>query len=218
MAVRISAVSKEVQTLVVSAERGVVAGFQRHLVQTSGQTIPDDRRQRRRLSHPLVVALVGLVLVVVRRRQLVRRLEREAVAGLQRQCIQSGATVKYRAHVAITPGRTWRRREAALREEIQPLAVAREHRGTAFVAVAAQHGLATVGARDQQQLCTRAVAVRPRQDRKSTRLNSSHVKISYAVFCLKKKIKQKAFAHELVTLLCCFTYVYHRYRFPMYDN
>src|SRR5690606_42108035 len=29
------------------------------------------------------------------------------------------------------------------------------------------------------------------QDRKSTRLNSSHVKISYAVFCLKKKKKQK---------------------------
>src|SRR5215475_12913106 len=27
----------------------------------------------------------------------------------------------------------------------------------------------------------------PRQDRKSTRLNSSHVKSSYAVFCLKKK-------------------------------
>src|SRR5690606_39674632 len=26
----------------------------------------------------------------------------------------------------------------------------------------------------------------PRIDRKSTRLNSSHVKISYAVFCLKK--------------------------------
>src|SRR5437868_14523754 len=28
-----------------------------------------------------------------------------------------------------------------------------------------------------------------RQDRKSTRLNSSHVSISYAVFCLKKKKK-----------------------------
>src|SRR5215475_15209130 len=27
-------------------------------------------------------------------------------------------------------------------------------------------------------------------DRKSTRLNSSHVKISYAVFCLKKKKKK----------------------------
>src|SRR5207302_10833944 len=30
-------------------------------------------------------------------------------------------------------------------------------------------------------------AVRILADRKSTRLNSSHVKISYAVFCLKKK-------------------------------
>src|SRR5690349_23049444 len=28
-------------------------------------------------------------------------------------------------------------------------------------------------------------------DRKSTRLNSSHVEISYAVFCLKKKICEK---------------------------
>src|SRR5690606_41629952 len=31
------------------------------------------------------------------------------------------------------------------------------------------------------------------KDRKSTRLNSSHVKISYAVFCLKKKKKQKKY-------------------------
>src|SRR5690349_22786938 len=30
-----------------------------------------------------------------------------------------------------------------------------------------------------------------RGDRKSTRLNSSHVEISYAVFCLKKKKKKK---------------------------
>src|SRR5690625_7934595 len=30
--------------------------------------------------------------------------------------------------------------------------------------------------------------VEQHQDRKSTRLNSSHVAISYAVFCLKKKI------------------------------
>src|SRR5947208_11514226 len=32
---------------------------------------------------------------------------------------------------------------------------------------------------------------RPRSDRKSTRLNSSHQIISYAVFCLKKKKKNK---------------------------
>src|SRR3712207_7693927 len=31
------------------------------------------------------------------------------------------------------------------------------------------------------------VVGRQRQDRKSTRLNSSHANISYAVFCLKKK-------------------------------
>src|SRR5690349_24230584 len=31
----------------------------------------------------------------------------------------------------------------------------------------------------------------PEADRKSTRLNSSHVEISYAVFCLKKKKKKK---------------------------
>src|SRR5690606_41279689 len=33
--------------------------------------------------------------------------------------------------------------------------------------------------------------VHPGLDRKSTRLNSSHVKISYAVFCLKKKISDR---------------------------
>src|SRR3989442_7466376 len=32
--------------------------------------------------------------------------------------------------------------------------------------------------------------VRMFQDRKSTRLNSSHVRISYAVFCLKKKYRE----------------------------
>src|SRR5699024_12690711 len=30
----------------------------------------------------------------------------------------------------------------------------------------------------------------PKRDRKSTRLNSSHVSISYAVFCLKKKTRK----------------------------
>src|SRR5690606_41039936 len=47
-------------------------------------------------------------------------------------------------------------------------------------------------------------------DRKSTRLNSSHVKISYAVFCLKKKKKKKGVAcnntgniHEDTTKMLC---------------
>src|SRR5207302_5465517 len=37
---------------------------------------------------------------------------------------------------------------------------------------------------------TCVASVKVGEDRKSTRLNSSHVKISYAVFCLKKKIQQ----------------------------
>src|SRR5690606_10060248 len=37
----------------------------------------------------------------------------------------------------------------------------------------------------------KGIKVQVGQDRKSTRLNSSHVKISYAVFCLKKKKTKK---------------------------
>ena len=43
-----------------------------------------------------------------------------------------------------------------------------------------------------------AVALRESEagiDRKSTRLNSSHALISYAVFCLKKKKKKKKTLH-----------------------
>src|SRR5437660_5097791 len=35
-------------------------------------------------------------------------------------------------------------------------------------------------------------------DRKSTRLNSSHVAISYAVFCLKKKKKRNKQRHHIM--------------------
>src|SRR5438034_3271086 len=38
-----------------------------------------------------------------------------------------------------------------------------------------------------------------RRDRKSTRLNSSHTVISYAVFCLKKKKKREQQADQVVT-------------------
>src|SRR2546427_6718935 len=41
------------------------------------------------------------------------------------------------------------------------------------------------------------VVLSPTQDRKSTRLNSSHSQISYAVFCLKKKKSQ----HEMYLYL-----------------
>src|SRR5690606_41158542 len=45
-------------------------------------------------------------------------------------------------------------------------------------------GLAVISARSE-------ALARFMSDRKSTRMNSSHVKISYAVFCLKKKNKNR---------------------------
>src|SRR3989442_2063653 len=39
-------------------------------------------------------------------------------------------------------------------------------------------------------------------DRKSTRLNSSHVRISYAVFCLKKKKTRRARLRECTSIVC----------------
>src|SRR5947209_9788127 len=49
-----------------------------------------------------------------------------------------------------------------------------------------------VGSRGIPQCCPGGdfeLALRSPVDRKSTRLNSSHANISYAVFCLKKKTK-----------------------------
>src|SRR5438034_8304585 len=46
----------------------------------------------------------------------------------------------------------------------------------------------TAGGHDTSRSGGRGYLPRPRTDRKSTRLNSSHTVISYAVFCLKKKI------------------------------
>src|SRR5688572_30865804 len=65
------------------------------------------------------------------------------------------------------------------------------------------------GARTQRSARTRSAAeprreiseqsvrarVTPISDRKSTRLNSSHSQISYAVFCLKKKKNNKHTSH-----------------------
>src|SRR5690606_39422177 len=70
---------------------------------------------------------------------------------------------------AALPGRV----QAPLRESGQCAGVGHTRLGDEVLPVAPRI----------QSLCT--------QDRKSTRLNSSHVKISYAVFCLKKKKTNK---------------------------
>src|SRR5260363_142897 len=51
--------------------------------------------------------------------------------------------------------------------------------------------------------------MRPAQDRKSTRLNSSHQIISYAVFCLKKKKKLHTEISALEQAHCITLHIQH---------
>src|SRR5947207_6964058 len=69
---------------------------------------------------------------------------------------------------------------------------ARRARGRAGVARQGRRGPAAPAGRMEQG---RGAASRLGGDRKSTRLNSSHTVISYAVFCLKKKKKEKSQSH-----------------------
>src|SRR3712207_8179631 len=54
-------------------------------------------------------------------------------------------------------------------------------------AVPPEQGVDLARAHLQIQTAQHAAIAEPTRDRKSTRLNSSHANISYAVFCLKKK-------------------------------
>src|SRR2546421_1660712 len=69
-----------------------------------------------------------------------------------------------------------------------PIYTSRAHRSLRACA------LAPCGLWATRLVCDRRVAQR---DRKSTRLNSSHDQISYAVFCLKKKLIIVKFIHLL---------------------
>src|SRR5204863_8945026 len=67
-------------------------------------------------------------------------------------------------------------------------------RSTLFIVIAAYNEEGAIGSVVRELRTTYANVVvvddgSRDQDRKSTRLNSSHVEISYAVFCLKKKKK-----------------------------
>src|SRR2546430_6157310 len=65
---------------------------------------------------------------------------------------------------------------------------------------------------DQHHLVSFGTQRLARLDRKSTRLNSSHSQISYAVFCLKKK-KPELSANDMIELLI---HIFHDNRNAFY--
>src|SRR3712207_7438691 len=85
-------------------------------------------------------------------------------------------TTLFRSVVVVVDAR-------ALLALLAPEGDAQVHPGPAVEReLAAHHPRAHLGQRGAHRLRLRVT-----QDRKSTRLNSSHANISYAVFCLKKK-------------------------------
>src|SRR5437773_9329244 len=69
------------------------------------------------------------------------------------------------------------------------------------------HGAVRGAAR--QVACHRRAAHAGARDRKSTRLNSSHITISYAVFCLKKKKKQNKSKLPLYSIPLSWSVIYN---------
>src|SRR5690606_40273377 len=69
-------------------------------------------------------------------------------------------------------------------------------RGKFSSAAAAVDAMAVTRSRQSQGSGFLGMRTSP-EDRKSTRLNSSHVKISYAVFCLKKKTHGREQRHKV---------------------
>src|SRR5205085_8480499 len=66
------------------------------------------------------------------------------------------------------------------------------------------------GAGERRPARSGAGRARRASDRKSTRLNSSHSQISYAVFCLKKKKKKiNRYKHKTNTKVIMSKYVSH---------
>src|SRR2546422_3850940 len=85
----------------------------------------------------------------------------------------------------------WRKRAAEVAASWQPKKIADLATGTGDLALALQKKLP-----DAEIV---GVDFLPEIDRKSTRLNSSHGYISYAVFCLKKK-KKKTYMINIIQM------------------
>src|SRR5690606_39930171 len=108
-------------------------------------------------------------------------------ASLRADSVHTSRSRRARAARAPPPLPTRRSSDLRQRCAVEELAPARVgHRLDRVHLVFVHDFVAPVFRCGQSHPIVTALSGAPR-DRKSTRLNSSHVKISYAVFCLKKK-------------------------------
>src|SRR2546427_1394158 len=113
---------------------------------------------------------------------------------LHRQCgpLYQGLVVQAVVHEILVGRVHAQRQRARLEEAEQRPQLVVDHQGMALTATGGrqQHGLVDQGVlvdEVEEVLEQSGVGATKDRDRKSTRLNSSHSQISYAVFCLKKK-------------------------------
>src|SRR3712207_8387557 len=88
-------------------------------------------------------------------------------------------TTLFRSRRLPRPGRHHRQRVAALQHELDDLLLTRPELLVPELVTCDLQGL--------RRYALACHVKHRKRDRKSTRLNSSHANISYAVFCLKKK-------------------------------
>src|SRR5437763_9394647 len=130
----------------------------------------------------------GVVLNLIRRRQPISRADLARVSGLQRSTVSQiiEQLIRERWVVAGPTGRLPRGRRPTFLQlnDCRAIVVVDLRPATTTIAVSDANGRFL----SQQAISTPSDA---ETDRKSTRLNSSHRCISYAVFCLKKKKKKR---------------------------
>src|SRR2546426_9216136 len=103
---------------------------------------------------------------------------RERIGDARRVVVKLGSNLFFNEAGVIALGRIF-----SFIEEIGAARLA----GRQMIVVSS--GAVALGA-DALKMKSSTASLRQKQDRKSTRLNSSHLVISYAVFCLKKKKKE----------------------------
>src|SRR5690606_18383197 len=143
----------------------------------------------------VLAAVPGFVPALINLANICRQSDRcdEAEELLARALREEPGDPVVLLHLAVLRAQQEAYREAeAILNSLNPAELPRDLRPSYYglaghVALQLDQPNAAVAALRRGQLLVAGVRIEAAPDRKSTRLNSSHVKISYAGFCVKKK-------------------------------